>query len=89
MKFYVFDCINIFPPFYCLCITNMSHQSPIMITHKQHQNIFKLKSQFLSQFYFVKLYIYTTTYFYQVKVFSKVTNTFLYTIQKETKQKIS
>jgi len=37
----------------------------------------------------MKFYIHTTIYFYQMKVFSKVTNTFLYINQKETKQKIS
>jgi hypothetical protein len=37
----------------------------------------------------MKLYIHTTTYFYQVNVFPKVTNTHLYTNQKETKQEIS
>jgi hypothetical protein len=37
----------------------------------------------------MKLYIHTTTYFYQVKVFPKVTNTLLFTNQKEIKQEIS
>jgi hypothetical protein len=36
----------------------------------------------------MKLYIHTTTYFYQMKVFSNVTNTHLYTNQKEIKQEI-
>jgi len=37
----------------------------------------------------MKFYIHTTTYFDQVKVFQKVTNTHLYTNKKEIKQKIS
>jgi hypothetical protein len=37
----------------------------------------------------MKFYIDTKTYFYQVKVFLKVTNTHLYIIQKETKQETS
>jgi hypothetical protein len=37
----------------------------------------------------MKLYIHKATYFSQVKVFPKVTNTHLYTNQKETQQKIS
>jgi hypothetical protein len=37
----------------------------------------------------MKLYIHTTTYFYQVNVFSKVMNTHLYTNQKKNKQKTS
>jgi hypothetical protein len=37
----------------------------------------------------MKLYIHTTIYFYQVKVFLKVTNTHLYINQKESKQEIS
>jgi hypothetical protein len=36
----------------------------------------------------MKFYIHKSTYFYLVKVFSKVTNTFLYTNEKETKQEI-
>jgi hypothetical protein len=36
----------------------------------------------------MKLYIHTTTYFYQMKVVPKVTNTHLYTNQKEIKQEI-
>jgi hypothetical protein len=36
----------------------------------------------------MKFYIHTTTYFYSMKVFPKVSNTHLYTNQKETKQKI-
>jgi hypothetical protein len=36
----------------------------------------------------MKLYIHIT-YFYQMKLFSKVTNIHLYTNQKETKQEIS
>ncbi len=34
----------------------------------------------------MKLYIHITTYFYEVKMFSKVTNIHIYIIQKETKQ---
>jgi hypothetical protein len=30
MKMYVFVCINIFSPFYCLCITSLSHHFPTM-----------------------------------------------------------
>ncbi len=30
MEIYVFGCRNIVSPFYCLCITTMSHQSPTM-----------------------------------------------------------
>ncbi len=30
MKIYVFNCMNIFPPFYCLCKTNMPHHFPTM-----------------------------------------------------------
>jgi hypothetical protein len=37
----------------------------------------------------MKFYIHTTTYFYQMKVFPKVTNTHLYTNQKKSKQEIS
>jgi hypothetical protein len=37
----------------------------------------------------MKLYIHTITYFYQVKVFSKITNTHLYINQKEIEQEIS
>jgi hypothetical protein len=48
-----------------------------------------LKSQFPSQLYSMNIYIHTTTYFYQVKVFPKVTNTHLYINQKEIKQEIS
>jgi hypothetical protein len=36
----------------------------------------------------MKLYIHITIYFYQMKLFSKVTNTYLYINQKETKQEI-
>jgi len=36
----------------------------------------------------MKIYIHTTIYFYQVKVFPKVTNTHLYINQKEIKQEI-
>jgi hypothetical protein len=50
----------------------------ILHTHKLYQNLSKWKSQFLSQLYSMKLLHNTTTYFYQVKVFPKVTNTFLY-----------
>jgi hypothetical protein len=66
----------------------MSHHSPTWTSHKLYQNLWKLKSQFPSQLYCIKLYIHTTIYFYQVKVFPKVTNTHLYTNQKEIKQKI-
>jgi hypothetical protein len=34
----------------------------------------------------MKLYIYTTIYFYQMKVFPNVTNIHLYTNQKQIKQ---
>jgi hypothetical protein len=34
----------------------------------------------------MKIYIHTTIYFYQMKVFPKVTNTHLYINQKEIKQ---
>jgi hypothetical protein len=37
----------------------------------------------------MKLYIHTTTYFYQVKVFPKITNNHFFTNQKEIKQEIS
>jgi len=37
----------------------------------------------------MKLYIHIITYFYQMKVFPKVTNTHLYINQKENKQEIS
>jgi hypothetical protein len=37
----------------------------------------------------MKLYIHTIIYFYEVKVFSKVTNTHLYTNQKKIKQETS
>jgi hypothetical protein len=37
----------------------------------------------------MKLYIQTTTYFSQVKMFSKITNTHLYINQKKIKQEIS
>jgi hypothetical protein len=37
-------------------------------SHKLYQNLLKLKSQFSSQFYFMKFYNHITTYFYQVKV---------------------
>jgi hypothetical protein len=36
----------------------------------------------------MKFYIHIITYFYQMKVFSKVINIHLYTNQKETKQEI-
>ncbi len=42
MEIYVLVCINIFPPFYCLCITSMSHHPPTMnftwITPKPFKN---------------------------------------------------
>jgi hypothetical protein len=59
----------------------MSHHFPIM-DHIPYQNFSKQKSQFPSQFYFMKFYIHITTYFYQVKIFSKVTNIHLYTNKK-------
>jgi hypothetical protein len=37
----------------------------------------------------MKFYIHTIIYFYQMKEFSNITNTHLYTNQKETKQEIS
>jgi hypothetical protein len=37
----------------------------------------------------MKLYIHTTTYLYQMKLFPKVTNIHVYTNQKEIKQEIS
>jgi hypothetical protein len=90
MKIYVIACISIFSPFYCLCITSMSHTIFLpWISHKLHQNLSKLKSWLPSQFYSMKLYIHTIIYFYQVKVFPKVTNTHLCTNQKEIKQEIS
>ncbi len=45
----------------------------------------KLKFQFLSQFYSIKLYTHTIIYLFQMKVFSNVTNTHLYTNEKEIK----
>jgi hypothetical protein len=87
MEIYIFGYINkIYIVYvYLVCYTILLPWT----THKQHKNFSKLKSQFLSQFYYMKLYIHTTTYFYQVRVFPKLTNTHLYIIQKETKQEIS
>ncbi len=55
---------------------------------KLHQNLSKRKSWFPSQLYSMKHYIHTT-YFYQMRVFPKFTNTHLYINQKEIKQEIS
>jgi hypothetical protein len=57
-------------------------------THKQHQKYSKIKS-----FFKIKTSILTTLYSYhnfvQMKMFLKITNTSLYTNQKETNQETS
>jgi hypothetical protein len=49
----------------------------------------KTKISILFKILFHETLHHTTTYFYKVKVFPKVTNTHLYINQKETKQKKS
>ncbi len=87
MKIYVLVYTNNFSPFYFLCITNMPHRFPTMtFTHINYtktfhnKNLNSLHNSIPSSFY-----THTTTYFYQVKVFSKVTNTHLYTNEKKIK----
>jgi hypothetical protein len=86
MEIYVFGYINILSPF-IVFVQLICHTILLLWTsHKLHQNLSKLKSWFLSQFYSMKFYIHITTYFYQMKVLPKVTNTHLYTNQKKIKQ---
>jgi hypothetical protein len=61
----------------------------IIHIHKQCENLWKLIFQFPSQVYFIKLSIFTTSCLHQMNVFSKVPNTYLYTKQKEIKEKNS
>jgi hypothetical protein len=89
MKIYLLDSINVFSSFYCPYITSWHTILLSWTTHKQYQIVSKLKSEFFSQFYYLKFYIHITIYFSQVKVFPKVTNTHLYIIQKKAKQAIS
>jgi hypothetical protein len=68
MKIYVLGCTNIFSPFYCLCITSMSHYSSTINFTLTTQKPFKTKKpSLLSQFYSTKLDIHTTTSFYPKK----------------------
>ncbi len=57
----------------------MSHHSPIMdFTYTQIMlKPFKTKISMFFKFYFIKLYIYITTYLHQMKMSPKVTNTHL------------
>jgi hypothetical protein len=57
----------------------------ILHTCKLCQNLWKLNFQFPSQIYFMKIFILTRNYSYQVKVFPNITNTHLYTNQKKIK----
>jgi len=58
------------------------------ITHKQHQNYLKVKTFQNQKLQFTQT-LYSYHNFAQMKVFFKVTNTFLKTNQKETNQETS
>jgi len=84
MKIYVFICTNIFSHFYCLCITSVPDHFVSWISHtKIMSNFFKTKISMFSQFYSIKFCTYAITYLHKVKVFSKVTNIYLYINQKK------
>jgi hypothetical protein len=92
MKIYVFDGRNIFSSFYCLCITICLPILLSWIKHKHQplskQKPFKIKTSIpFTILFYQTLHSYNN--FVQVKVFLKVTNTHLYTIQNETSQEIS
>ncbi len=58
----------------------------ILHTYKLCQNLWKLNFQFSSQFYFMFKFTLITSRFYQMKVFSKVSNTHLYINPKKKKK---
>lgn len=81
MKFYVIGCKNILSPLYFLYIINMSHHF-FIIDFKQTnyaKKKFKLKFQFFSQLYFIKLCIHTATFFLNENVFKSHKHSLMYT----------